>query len=264
MRQTAAAVRDEEEVVAIWREHDAKRLNAILNDPAVRADVADAAEGRLDCSSQAENPNNYLLAGAHGACLFFYLSPGIYEVHSQVVAAGRGRWMAEFAALAVQWMFTRSPAWEITTRVPVGHIAAKALTIKTGFRLEFTRPDQCRFRGAAVPVEIYRLSIHDWVEGSAWAESAGRRFHTQLEAEARRIGVKDPQHADDPQHNRIAGAAVEMARYDQVVKAVLAYDRWAFIARHAPITLVSQRPPVVKMDIGKLEILPRGIKVTRC
>lgn len=246
----------------LWRDRNAKFINKVLNHPEVRPWVADAAEGKVDVSAQASDPNNYLLCGQFGGCMFFYVMPGVYEVHSQCLPAGRGEWMAAFVDEAARWMFTKTPCWEIVTRVPGSHSAARALTVRMGFTKEFTRENECKFRGDIVPIDIYRLSIHDWADHSKWAESVGEAFHDQLHAEADRLGIKVPAHANDPQHNRIAGMAVEMARASQMVKAILFYCRWSFLARHAPIQLVSQDPPVVRMDIGLLTILPDGIKVS--
>lgn len=265
MGQQSAILDDFEEDpdvrVAVRREFDANRLNAILNHPIVRPWVADAANGTLDLGPQVADRNNILLLGLYGGCLFFPIMPGVYEVHSMCLPEGRGAWMKGCVEAVLQWMFTRSNAWEIVTRVPHGHLGARALTIGAGFKVEFTRDDQCLFRGKHVPVDIYRLGIHDWVENSDWARDLGAIFHDQLHAEAARLGITAPAHDDDPQHNKVAGASVEMARNGQVVKAILLYSRWAFLARHSPISLISQDPPVIGMDIGKLHIKPNGIEV---
>lgn len=247
--------------VGIRREVKADRINAILNHPVVRPDIADMALGEIDVSGQIAVPENIFLLGEYGACLFFNVSPGIFEVHSACLPEGRGPWMKAFVECVLKWMFTRSNCWEIVTRVPREHLGAKALTVGAGFRLEFSRDDQCVFRSKKMTVDIYRLNIHDWVEKSSWAQELGEIFHSQLHAEADRLKIKAPAHDDDPQHNRIAGASVEMARHGQVIKSVILYCRWAFLARHAPIGLISETPPILKMDIGILHIKPKGIEV---
>ncbi len=246
----------------IWRELDATFINKVLNHPAVRPTVDSVGEGAIDVSAQVAREDNYLLVGQWGGCMFFHVMPGVYEIHTQCLPEGRGAWMAAFVNEAFRWVFTRTPCWEVVTRVPVGHAAARVLTLKSGFTKEFTRHNECKFRGEPAPLDVYRLCIHDWVDASKWAEEAGEAFHDQLQAEAARLNITAPAHENDPQHNRIAGAAVEMARRGQVVKAVLFYDRWAFIARHAPVQFISQDPPVIKMDLGLLRILPDGIKVS--
>lgn len=261
---SAAAIQHEEQPeirASCRREFDARHFNSICNHPDVRPRI-DSNGGQVDVSEQVAAPYNFLLTGVYGGCLFLGVIPGVFEVHSACLPEGRGPWMRSFTDSVLRWMFIRTNAWEITTRVPHGHGPAKALTLANGFRHEFTREDQCVFLGKSVPVDIYRLDIYDWVERSAWAEEQGRIFHDQLHAEADRLGITAPAHEDDPQHNKVAGASVEMARVGQVTKAVLFYDRWAFTARHSLISLVSEDPPVVHMDIGNMHITPTGIEVT--
>lgn len=250
--------------VDVRREFTADRINKILNDPGVRPWVADADLGELDISKQVENRDNILLMGALGGCLLLYVMPGVFEVHSQCMPEGRGAWMKGFVTAALDWFFTHTNGWEITTRVPHGHLAAHALTKMFPFRHEFRREKECRFLGRLVDVDIYRMSIHDWAETSAWAEKRGEWFHGRLNEDAARLGVTAPPHEDDPQHNRIVGAALEMARNGQVIKSVLFYSRWAYMARHAIIEMVSEDPPAVKMDLGIIRFRGNDIEVSPC
>lgn len=254
---------DPEIRVAVSRETDARNINPILNHPAVRPFI-DSRDGAIDVGPVVADPNNIVLAGRLGTCIYLYVMPGVFEVHSACLPEGRGPWMKAFAEASLQWMFTRSNAWEITTRVPHGHIPAKRLTEACGFRLEFSRPSECMFRKEEVGSDIYRHDLMDWAERSAWAREAGGAFHDQLHAEAARLKIEAPAHEDDPQHNCVAGAAIEMARNGQVVKAILYYNRWSYMARHAQIGLVSEDPPVIRMDLGDLHILPEGIEVRPC
>lgn len=261
MVQTAAAIQDQE--IAVSRARDASHINRIANHPDVRPTVADVSVGEIDVTAAIKQPTTIALQGEFGAQVFYFIMPGVYEVHSLCLPEGRGRWMREFVRIALRTMFIQYPAWELVTRVPRGHLPARALTIANGFKVEFTRDDKCVFRGEPVEIDIYRLGIHDWANNSDWALEMGRIFHDQLHAEARRIGITEPAHPDDPQHNRIAGAAVEMARLGQVVKSMLFYNRWSILARHAQIGIVTEFPPTFKMDIGNMVIKPDGIEVTR-
>src|SRR5215469_10096412 len=183
------------------RHWSAHRLNEILNDPIIRPWIADAAEGVVDLTASVENRKNVLLMGEHGGCMFFQQQPGIYEVHTQVLPGGRGAWTAAMTKAAVHWMFTETPAFEIVTRVPRGHIAAKAAAQRRGMVFEFTRDDHCRFRGTNVPVDIYSLTIQDWIRTADECEARGRWFHARLAQEARRIGIEAQPHAEDRNHN---------------------------------------------------------------
>lgn len=239
--------------IHIARSFDPAAINAILNHPVVRPWVADA-EGPIDISRQVTNRANVLLMGEYGGFFCFCLQPGVYEVHSQVLPAGRGKWMRAFAHAGACWMFTRTDAYEIVTRVPDGHIAAKALAMGAGMRHEFTRQKECLFRGELRDVHIYSFRVQDWLATAPYLDVIGDWFHRRLNEEARRLGVIEPAHGDDPQHNRVVGACWEMARQGQLAKAVLIYNRWAAVTRHATIGLVSADPPTIRMDLGLLRI----------
>jgi len=247
----------------VWREHDARHINMVLNHPVVRPWVADVGEGVLDINPIVQNENNVLLMGEHGGCLFFCPQPGVYEVHTQVLPEGRGPWALDFVRGCARWMFTRTPAFEITTRVPHGHIAAKALTIAAGMRYEFTRDDGPVFRGRRVGVDIFSYRVQDWMQSADEMIAVGADLHAQMHAEAARLGITDTPHEDDENHNRYAGAALEMAMNGQIKKGVLLYNRWAFSARHALIALKSIDPPIIKFDIGYLCLKGGKIEVLR-
>lgn len=244
----------------VERSYDAVRLNEILNDPIVRRDVADQIEGALDLADAIADTRNILLMGAHGCCLFYYVMDCLYEVHTQILSSGRGEWACDFVQDCAEWMFTHSDALELITRVPVTHLGARALTKSVGATLEFTRNDCCIFRGAHIPVEIYSLRLQDWMAKATYLAPYGECFHDHLNAEAGRIGISAPPHAEDENHNQYVGACLKMFFGGQIQKAVVFYNRWAVAARHATISLEEVNPPVIKFDIGFLKINGEEIK----
>lgn len=250
-------------MIEIERHTTAAAINAVLNDPTVRPWVADAAEGVLDVSRLATNPANYVLMGEHGGCAFVQLLPGVYEVHTQIRAAGRGAWAAEFSRAVAHWMFTRTDAYEVVTRVPRGHVAALALTRGIGFRYEFTREGECRFQGDTVPVDCFSMRIQDWLVHAEGLVERGRWLHDRMHQEADRLGITVPAHADDENHNRYAGAAIEMALHGRPGKAVTIYNRWALMSRHETIAYIQADPPTIKFDIGLLRVVDGDIEVLR-
>lgn len=236
------------------RSFDVQHINKILNDPDVRPDVADLGEGRLDIAANVRNENNVLLVGEYGGCLFFQLLPGIFEVHTVSNLLGRGKWIADFVMSAADWMFTKTDAFEITTRIPVEHRGARTLALHAGMTHEFTREKGCVWRGRRMDVEIYSFRIQDWIKRSTAFEVQGQTFHDFLHMEATRLGVKQQPHPDDAEHNRYVGAALEMAMSGQVAKGVSFYCRWARAARHPTISLLSVSPLAIRMDLGILRI----------
>jgi hypothetical protein len=245
----------------VWREFSAKQINQVLNHPAVRPDVADLGSGVLDLSPVLANKNNILLMGQYGGCLCYCAQPGLYEVHTQVLPEGRGEWALAFVRAGARWMFTHTGAYEIMTRVSHGNVAAKALTIAAGMRHEFTRDDGPSFRGSNPPCDIYSYRIQDWVQRAAGLVESGQYLHERIQAEAKRLNIATELHADDENHNRYAGAALEMVLGEQTKKAVLFYNRWAVAARHPLIALVSEQPPVIRFDIGLMTLRGGEIEV---
>lgn len=235
-------------MIAVTRQHTADRINAVVNDPSVRPWVANDTSA-LDLTARVADTNNILLMGEHGGCMFYPLMSGIYEVHTQVTRQGRGEWTQRLTEACAHWMFVRTPCYEIMTRVPHGHIAARAAAVAAGMRFDFTRPQECRFRNHLVDVHIYSYRIQDWVGRAASLVEVGRAFHDLLHQEGAGLGVTDA-HPEDDNHNHYVGAVVDMVWHGQVQKAVNFYNRWAQISRREPITLLSVSPPTVKIDHG--------------
>lgn len=247
--------------VRVWRETDAKGINLILNHPEVRPWVAEFGEGVIDITPAVENLDNILLMGEHGAIFFFNILPGTYECHTQILPSGRGEWSSKFAVAVLDWMFSKSNAWEVTTRVPAGHIGALALAKGVGFRHEFTSMEPCLFMGKTVTASILRVSIHDWLARSAHFFDLGEALHKQMASEATRLGITTPPHAEDIFHDQVAGCAIELARNGLMTKALYLYNRWSVLARHRLISMVSMDPPVIRMDIGDMHIKETGIEI---
>lgn len=236
----------------ITRHFDAGSINAVLNDPAVRPDIAEAPSGYVDISNGVANRNNVLLMGEFGGCFFIKLGYGIYEVHTQALSEGRGKWIAKFVRDAGDWMYTRTDAYEITTRIPKEHVAAKALARHAGMYPEFTRPNEFAWRGKRQDAEIWSYRIQDWAPATDTFDQAGQVFHDFLHAEAKRLGITSPAHDDDPNHNRYVGICLALAKNGLAQKGISFYNRWALLSRHPIISLVKQSPLTVRFDIGNL------------
>lgn len=250
--------------VTVERSFDAERFNALINHPEVRPWVADMGDGVLDLSARVADFNNVLLVGEHGATLCFKLMPGIYEVHSQFLESGRGKYALDFVRAGSRWMFTHTDAYEIITRVPQTHKAATGLTIAAGMRLEMTVPDGCQFRGERVPVDIYSFRIQDWIVKARGLEEVGRKFHDDMLAAVRKAGITAPPHDDDPLHNKYVGAALEMFQSRQAVKGADFYNRYCQMVRHVTIELLALDPPTIRFDVGIMRLVDGKLEVAPC
>lgn len=239
--------------VEVHREMDASVINAFLNAPDIRPWIADAADGEINVQKQIEHPDVIFLMGEHGGVMLHRYMPEHFEVHTFVESAGRGAWALGMIKSAQHWLFTKTDAKEVLTRIPETHRAALGLTIKAGMTHEFVRPDGVKINGKTISVDIYRLSLQDWIKKAPWLIEKGAQFHEWLNAKAAVLGFSSP-HDNDDNHNRYVGAVLEMFLGGQPVKATQMYNRWAVISRHAPIKLVSLSPPTIDMDIGQLKL----------
>jgi hypothetical protein len=239
----------------------AARINEIVNDPAVRPWLANDADGVIDMGVALAHPGNVMLLGEHGGCLFFWLGDCRFEVHTFVLPAGRGAWTRAMTEAAFWFMFTRTDCREVLTRVPGPHVAAKAATVAVGMHFQFTEPGGVIFRNRRADLDIYAITLEDWILGAPLLPEAGQWLHNRMAQEAKRLGLTDEPHEDSPAHNRFVGAAFEMARHGQLAKAVGTYNRWAVVVRHATIEIASNNPPAVKFDIGLLVIRGDDIEV---
>jgi hypothetical protein len=248
------------------RETTPGRVNAILNHPAVRPWVANGSEP-LDVTAQIANTRNVFLFGEHGGVGFLQSQPGVYEAHTQVLPEGRGEWTREMTEAAVGFMFTCTDAYEITTRIPAGHIAAKAAAEAQGMRFEFTRENGVMFRNRTVDCHVYSFRVQDWVPRGSGLIEMGQWLHRRMDEEAARLGLTIPTHEDDENHNRYVGAAVRMMFGGQWQKAISFYNRWVTLARHARngelqhVSLVSGNPLIIRFDIGLMRFHPDDIEV---
>lgn len=253
----------------IQREFTANRLNAILNHPAVRPWVANDDAGVIDVSAAVSNERNVLLMGEHGGMFFVCLQPGIYELHTQVLPSGRGEWARDMAEACALFMFTRTDAFEVLTRIPGGHVAARVAAEAMDMRMEFLREGGCVFKNRVTDLRVYSQRIQEWAARAPGMVDLGRWLHNRMAQEAARLGLPNVLHDDDENHNRYVGVATAMAFGGQPGKAVSYYNRWVSICRHGAdgklhtVELVSVNPLVIRFDLGLMKMVGDDIEVIR-
>lgn len=240
--------------LTLRRDFDARRLNRVVNDPMVKPHVAlpDQMDQEIDLTGVVSDRRNVALMCDHGGLLFHWQEPGIYEVHTQFLEPARGQPAIEFTQAALEWMFLRTSAMEILTKVPVPNVGAAWLAQKVGCRLEFTRDDAWPTPQGAVAMKYYAIRWHDWVGKAPGLAERGHEFHewlTQAKV-ARGLGL-DP-HPDDSSHDQMVGATMEMFLAGQVDKACILYNRWARFAGYAPIQVIGMDPLEIDISDGRV------------
>jgi hypothetical protein len=246
------------------RTMDAATFNRIANDPAVRPGLGGGGSP-VDMSAQLADPANVALLAEHGGFVFLRTGPARYEQHMMFLPEGRGAPLAQATAEAYRWLFTRTDAQELITFVLGEPADAEARAVRqtvgrAGYRKTFD--GLFPVDGRHAPATFHALALEDWAQRDEACLKSGEAFHDDLEAFKASCGSTAPAHDDYPAHNRAIGAAILMLKAGQVVKAAAAYNRWASVARFAPIRILSERPAVIDfvdalatVNDGELEFL---------
>lgn len=249
--------------LTVDRQFNAQALNAVVNHPDVRPWVG-AGSFELDLSSVVADPANVLLMNEHGGCLFERVGAGLYEVHTQFVPEGRGPGALQAVRDALHWMFTRTDAVEIQTKVPVNNLPALALVKSIGGELHFYRDNAWQTDSGMVGVNYYVQTIDAWAGKADTAKAAGEWFHDKLEAAKAASEAGSPVHDDDEAHDRYVGATIEMVLNGQLEKGLWFYNRWARFAGYASVALIAENPPVIDIQDAILAVRPNDFEVLLC
>lgn len=245
----------------ITRTMDATFLNEVANHPEVRPFLGgrdDAGELiHLDLTEKVRNPANIALLAPDGGWLLQAMLPGVYELHTLFLPSGRGRSYFARAKEALRYVFTRTDALEILTKVPDDNAGARMAAALVGFRERFRREGVWE---TGCGVSFQALTLDDWLARDPVIRQAGHEFHETLEAAKRAAGSELPTHPDDEAHDRVVGACYLMAQAGFVAKAVGIYGRWAAFAGYAPIealapNVLDVRDAVVEIDQGEMKVL---------
>lgn len=227
-------------------------INRLLNDPSIKPAVRGRERGELDLSAAVPSERVVALEGRHGAMLFHHRQPGLFEMHTMVLPEGRGDWTIAFVRGCLRWMFARTEAIELFSRVPRGNLAALALVRNFHLVYEFSNPRGWFVDDSPVPAAIYTIHVDAWVRSADGLQERGRWFHDKLKSELARFGKSEAAHPDDEVHDRYVGAACEMAMAGQPLKAVAFYNRFAAMADYRPIRIVDLSPLTVDVGTGWL------------
>ena len=250
----------------IVRDHDAGRINAVLNHDSVKPWIMMPGRDVFDISDAVADPRNVVLMldDGTGGIVFEHHEPGVFEVHTQFLPQSRGRIALDATREALEWMFTRTDAMELLTKCPAHNRAAAALAKRIGGTLDFRREAVWPTEAGPVAVDFYALRYADWVKTAPGLEAYGKWFHDELEAEKARVGSAHEIHDDDLAHDRFVGATVAMILGGQIAKAIVLYNRWAKFAGYAPAEVVSRSPLVIDIQEAWLEVGSGNFRIIRC
>lgn len=256
----------------IRRSLDAGEINAIVNHPDVFPAVSVPGIERIDLAPQLaeRHPDgthrNVLLMAEGGGVVFFWLAPGLYEVHTNFLPNHRGRHALRASLAAYRWMFAHTDCMAIVTRIPAWNRAAEVWARKAGFTLEFARRSVWPMHdGSMVDLRFYALRYDDWARQTPELVASGRKFHDRLDEEfARHRKLEERGHPDDECHHRHVGVFMEMLYGGQPIKAAALYNRWAVFAGYGLVSVVAQEPLMVDIGNAVLQITGETFRVIKC
>lgn len=241
---------------------DPRALNAAANHPDVRPWLG--GEGELDLSPVVLDPRNIAVSGEHGGFVLQAVGPGEYEVHTIIAPEGRAGLLSAFRA-GLRYVFIRTDALRLLTKVPDCNKAALRLAKAAGFR-ELFRREACWTApdGERCGVAYLALEFDDWRALDDTLIADGEWFHDRLDEAKRAAGSELSKHDDDEAHERAVGAAVQMLRAGNAEKAVALYNRWAIFAGYAPLALLSVSPVIVDAVDAVVEVRDQDMGVLLC
>lgn len=239
----------------ITRTVDATRINALLNDPTIRP-TAGPISGVTDLTAFVRDTANVCFVTPHGAILYAWKQPCVYEVHSLFLPDGRGIESQTATSDAIDFMFTQTDCTEIQTRFAMSNHGALGLTRAMGFEKRFIRQRAWEDADGWQDVCYWALPIERWALGNAACLVAGQRFHERLAL----ADVPD-QHSEDIPHDHIAGLAARLLINGLSVKALTVYNRWALLAGYAELKLMREFPPTVYTGNALVTVAHGSIEV---
>lgn len=249
--------------ITVTRQTDAKFINMVANHPSVYDWVRGPLTSELDLRPIVEDISNVLLAGEHGVMMFIHKQMGVYEVHTAYLPEGRGEWGLEFAKKCFKWMFTRTPAIEINTRVPKGNLGALTLTRAMGMEKETQLKNGWILNDAPIPASVWSISVQKWLRDTGDLDR-GKWFVNHLAAEFAKHGSEQDYSEVPEDHLSHIGGAIEMIFGGQKEKGVIFYNRWAGMTGVLPLNIVTLNPLVIECQGALLKFRPNDFWIMSC
>lgn len=223
-------------------------LDPIINHPFVRPWLGEIESGELHSEDLLCSGNAVALGRpGEGALLYVRLEPGVYEVHTQMTPEVRGKVALAMARESLNWMFTRTDAMEIYTKVPGNNGRAGVFAVAAGMTRWFRR--ELAWEGS-LPIHYYQLHYNGWVMQDRTLTGSGAYFHN----------IVPHDHTPDLSHDRHVGAAVQMVIGGQTDKGLILYNRWARLAGYGLVGLESRDPIIITFGDIRLTLENGEIK----
>lgn len=138
------------------------RLAEVANDPDVFPWICGDREEPFDFVEAVNDRNNIFLFGEFGGFYFRNVNGVVFDAHSMILPEGRGYWALCAAEAALDWVFSKTNAHEVTMSVPKGNIAVRALVKRLGAKRRGEIQDGWHLKGKQVSIDVYSMTKEDW------------------------------------------------------------------------------------------------------
>jgi len=150
---------------------DADVLDAILHHPEVgertrHDEMPPLAEMTLKPAIEAGRVSALLAKAAGEPAGFWLVIPkgaGVWEVHTNFLPEHRGAFALDAATLAIDLMFTATPAVTLTSFCPECLPESWFFARRNGFKTDFSRPAVWPRAGVRHGVRHVSLTLHEWL-----------------------------------------------------------------------------------------------------
>jgi hypothetical protein len=229
-------------MITLERTTDVEEADPILKHPDIFPDITDDNNpdpDKVDFRPMVENEYNYILKimdgdEVIGLWTLLELSIGYYDIHTNILPEHRGAKGFDAAEKLLEYMFIRTPATFLMTRVPEGHKHGELFARKNGLLPGWTRKDEIKKNGSMLDMNNFYITIIDWFfrHGHNY-EALGKRFHDAVER-----AIDHKPHDDDETHDQCVGVVSEMCFAGNAPKGAGFYNSLGPLLGYQPIKLM--------------------------
>ena len=246
----------------VRRTYDLEIIDAIARDPSVYPYISrddSPAPPNFTLAPFLTDPHNVFLLATEGTAnagfwLFHHTNPGIYDVHTHILADHRGRPAYDGSQLALDFMFLGTDCNVVTTTIPDFNKAAASFARYCGMVPTYTRPASFLKHGIKQDQHCYYLPMPQWFFRNTptannythgYLTAIGERFHTALES-----SLGKPNHPHDATHDCCAGVGLALIRNGLPDKAQWFYNYVAPILGYMPARFLGAYGATFTLHVG--------------
>lgn len=171
-----------------------------------------------------------------GFLIFQMAQPRIFELHTNLTQAARGKLALDAIKGAIDWLFTHTLTEAIFTHAPEwNERPISTLVIACGGQSVGSKPNAFTRDGKNYSSRICHIGLVEWATNRVWNEAfakEGAIFHAGIHT-----ALGELSHGDDPTHDAAVGLAVACGRGGMWGRGVDLYNRIAAVMGYQRISI---------------------------